>query len=951
MKRAYPRKKYAAGGTTGDPKPDPKKRPKGAPPKKAVVFVEAPEQELLTYSVDSPFSILPEPLKPVKKKYDQLKKEQEKAEEQKYNMRDTQGRPISVNPNHFYDLLGREDLRPTNRKIFDRQGKPVTTVNFDPVAQAKRSQEKGIEAIKPLIEQQAAVEKEFDANPANTRYTQLSDPFIKEAQNLRAFYKRTSPGTQVEINPVYRKFKGEIFSEEDPTAVAIRNRLKTVTPEDDVFLFGHHGSRYAGIPNESWAKMLGDIPYGNCFLGSCGSEDLVDPKEGAFRNLQNFYYRPDSPWLGVNPKGNTIQEAMFSRDVETDPNAPDYGGDEENIGARIVKPVLGKQYKINRPRLAFGGSIPHIPCTDCMEKQMAMSGKVKPRRASKMAEKYNFLSQYAPGGQVGAEAIGGLANAAPQLLNAIMSIAEGPMEYSEQPIVNASTMKNMASPYDQFATGGTKKKKHWIQKAVNPAHKGYCTPMTKSTCTPRRKALAKTFKKHHGFHKKGYGGDMYAYGGEPIEVEGGEVMEYPNGAMAEVSGPSHEQGGVDVNVPDGTKIYSDRLKIEGETMKERKKKREKHLAKLDKLMQASPQDRLVKNTYDRSKFHIEMEEAQDMQLQNAMNDIYNNTGGVGMEALQGMGTPQEELAAYGGQYAYGGQKWYGCGGQYGCGGMKKRYRVGGSTDPDDPLFGGFFDAMNYMGRYQDVLNQDAIVPTDRIAPNLNQTIHTQRLPINPYSAIAKPKTTPAPYINQTPPPYQMTVGDYVGMAGNAFNAIAPIMNTKAAARATKPVMNRFKGFGQRALDTNQSALDAYQTAKEEAARDISTAVGSARLNNRSGARGINTLRALDVATTAGANKANAAARTGFVQNVANLLGQRSQLFNLQDQAEMEGQSKADEANAMNLDNYYSTMANNLVNFGTNVQGIGKSLNKSKYNDAQIRLLRKLSPYGYDPLGS
>ena len=36
---------------------------------------------------------------------------------------------------------------------------------------------------------------------------------------------------------------------------------------------------------------------------------------------------------------------------------------------------------------------------------------------------------------------------------------------------------------------------NWIQKAVNPKHKGYCTPMTKKTCTPKRKALAKTFKK------------------------------------------------------------------------------------------------------------------------------------------------------------------------------------------------------------------------------------------------------------------------------------------------------------------------------------------------------------------------------------------------------------------------------------------------------------------------
>jgi hypothetical protein len=38
--------------------------------------------------------------------------------------------------------------------------------------------------------------------------------------------------------------------------------------------------------------------------------------------------------------------------------------------------------------------------------------------------------------------------------------------------------------------------KNWIQGAINPKHKGFCTPMTKKTCTPRRKALAKRFK--HG---------------------------------------------------------------------------------------------------------------------------------------------------------------------------------------------------------------------------------------------------------------------------------------------------------------------------------------------------------------------------------------------------------------------------------------------------------------------
>lgn len=38
-------------------------------------------------------------------------------------------------------------------------------------------------------------------------------------------------------------------------------------------------------------------------------------------------------------------------------------------------------------------------------------------------------------------------------------------------------------------------KKKWIQDAVNPAHKGFCSPTTKKTCTPARRRLAMTFKK------------------------------------------------------------------------------------------------------------------------------------------------------------------------------------------------------------------------------------------------------------------------------------------------------------------------------------------------------------------------------------------------------------------------------------------------------------------------
>lgn len=44
-------------------------------------------------------------------------------------------------------------------------------------------------------------------------------------------------------------------------------------------------------------------------------------------------------------------------------------------------------------------------------------------------------------------------------------------------------------------------KKNWIQEAINPKHKGYCTPLSNPNCTPARKALALRFKAGGDLHK------------------------------------------------------------------------------------------------------------------------------------------------------------------------------------------------------------------------------------------------------------------------------------------------------------------------------------------------------------------------------------------------------------------------------------------------------------------
>ena len=56
-------------------------------------------------------------------------------------------------------------------------------------------------------------------------------------------------------------------------------------------------------------------------------------------------------------------------------------------------------------------------------------------------------------------------------------------------------MKTFNDWFTEKDAKGLDEVKKWIQKAVDPEHKGYCTPMSKPTCTPKRKALAKRFKK------------------------------------------------------------------------------------------------------------------------------------------------------------------------------------------------------------------------------------------------------------------------------------------------------------------------------------------------------------------------------------------------------------------------------------------------------------------------
>ena len=112
---------------------------------------------------------------------------------------------------------------------------------------------------------------------------------------------------------------------------------------------------------------------------------------------------------------------------------------------------------------------------------------------------------------------------------------------------------------------------------------------------------------------------------QDVEVEGGEMYETPEGQTGEFKGPSHEQGGIPMEVnqdiPEGTKVYSDRLKVGKETLAERKANRERKIANLEKIASQPLIDTAVKNAAKRKMESIQKEEMSDLQFQEQVNNI------------------------------------------------------------------------------------------------------------------------------------------------------------------------------------------------------------------------------------------------------------------------------------------------------------------------------------------
>ena len=147
-----------------------------------------------------------------------------------------------------------------------------------------------------------------------------------------------------------------------------------------------------------------------------------------------------------------------------------------------------------------------------------------------------------------------------------------------------------------------------------------------------------------------------------VEVEGGEMYETPQGQVGEFKGPSHEEEGIPLEmtqdpnaniaegeVQEGTKVYSDRLKIQGKTLAERKEKRERLIANLEDTASEPLVDQAIKNASKRKMMAIQKEEVADLDFQEKVNNIQQMADTM----VSAYGTSMAGLQANPMEYGYG----------------------------------------------------------------------------------------------------------------------------------------------------------------------------------------------------------------------------------------------------------------------------------------------------------
>ena len=319
-------------------------------------------------------------------------------------------------------------------------------------------------------------------------------------------------------------------------------------------------------------------------------------------------------------------------------------------------------------------------------------------------------------------------------------------------------------------------------------------------------------------------------GGIGVNVEKGEILETPEGEMIEEGGNKHTAGGNDKVVPKGTLVFSDQLEIDGKTMADRKKARERSLSKMTKDLEKDPTDMIAKETYKKSKEKYDYEEKQDLFLQGVageMDKMHN--------AVFGKGTSEEGV---------------------------REYEDGTPLEGVGDFFSGF------------------------------------------------------------------TGGDYLGMAGNIYSGLMPLLQAKKNAADNTVNVNQFADYGQDAIDTIDEAGSTIKGQQAQVERKLGINRNTAIQRARNSSTSQNVSRAMSLGADVKYNEALSDLYVDFSKQMTENLYRKAIAQSDKDAKVMTGAGVADIANRKDADNAATQIGVAQASMGQAMQQTGKDLNQN-----------------------
>lgn len=381
-----------------------------------------------------------------------------------------------------------------------------------------------------------------------------------------------------------------------------------------------------------------------------------------------------------------------------------------------------------------------------------------------------------------------------------------------------------------------------------------------------------------------------AYGGKvqrnvPVEVEGKEVAETPNGQVIDFQGPSHEQGGIKTDLPGGTDIYSKRIKDnKGKSMAKRKLEREGQEKKLSSKYKKQKSDSLLKNTLDRVKTNNDKMDKLDMMLQESL--AKNIEDGI-VPKFAGGGVVGMDMETAGFQPGL-------VNSPTGLDPATLLKILNGNVT-DAPVVTGNTN-FDWMGKAQEVVGG---LPTG---------------------------------------------GDMLGMLGNLKQAYDPAKTTLANRAGDTPNTNPYTDYGKQGLQVIDSMKSFATQTKDAQAKELMDRAIQNRSSARNSARGVNTMRALDIAGNNSMLNAMNDVNNSYATQMLGILGQEAQAKNQQDQVVMKGAESADLANRQDRDAFYTNLGKDQRAIGEGITRTGKAVNEIKARNVNENFLNMLYDY-------